>query len=281
MINFPLLTSEDIEVKVKQITKSGALLLLYKTARTDAKVLDAAVGPMNWTCDYEEVHGNLFCRVGIREDETKDFVYKSDCGTESEQDDGNEKKAEASDSFKRSCSRWGIGRELYTSPLIWADVATEQQGSKFVLKDKYAKYVVTDIQYNEDTRVITKLEISNAKTGTVVFSWTMPTSGAMAKKMVKTITEESVTPSETNEDAPQDVSEETPTTNSTEEKTPLKTLIQEIGIMVKSLYTNEGNTEKYQEIINKVKPGFKCNVATEEDYDIVLTIYNSLKEILG
>lgn len=281
MINFPLLTSEDIEVKVKQITKSGALLLLYKTARTDAKILDAAVGPMNWTCDYVEIHGNLFCRVGIRENEKQDFVYKSDCGTESDQDDGNEKKAEASDSFKRSCSRWGIGRELYTSPQIWADVATEQSGSKFVLKDKYAKYVVTNIQYNEETRVITKLEISNAKTGTVVFSWEMAKSGAMAKKMVKTIGTEAETPTETHEDASEAVLKQEPTTNPSEEKTPLKTLVQEIGAMVKSLYTTDGNTEKYQEIIHKVKPGFKCNVATEEDYDIVLEIHKQLQAIQG
>lgn len=281
MINFPLLTSEDIEVKVKQITKTGALLLLYKTARTDAKILDAAVGPMNWTCEYVEVHGNLFCKVGIRETEEQAFVYKSDCGTESDQDDGNEKKAEASDSFKRSCSRWGIGRELYTSPQIWADVATEQSGSKFVLKDRYAKYVVTNIQYNEETRVITKLEISNAKTGTVVFSWEMAKSGAIAKKMVKTIGAEAETPAETHEDASEAVLKEEPTTNPSEEKTPLKTLIHEIGSMVKSLYATNGNTEKYQEIINKVKPGFKCNVATEEDYDTVLTIYKSLQATLG
>lgn len=281
MINFPLLTSEDIEVKVKQITKSGALLLLYKTARTDAKILDATVGPMNWTCDYVEIHGNLFCRVGIRENEKQDFVYKSDCGTESDQDDGNEKKAEASDSFKRSCSRWGIGRELYTSPQIWADVATEQSGSKFFLKDKYAKYVVTNIQYNEETRVITKLEISNAKTGTVVFSWEMAKSGAMAKKMVKTIGTEAETPTETHEDASEAILKQEPTTNPSEEKTPLKTLVQEIGAMVKSLYTTDGNTEKYQEIIHKVKPGFKCNVATEEDYNIVLEIHKQLQAIQG
>ena len=76
MINFPLLTSEDIEVKVKQVTKTGALLLLYKTARVDAKILDEAVGPMNWCCSYREVKDNLFCCVGIREKSDEEFVYK-------------------------------------------------------------------------------------------------------------------------------------------------------------------------------------------------------------
>ena len=36
----PLLSTEDIEVKVKQVTKTGALALLYKTARTDRKYLN-------------------------------------------------------------------------------------------------------------------------------------------------------------------------------------------------------------------------------------------------
>lgn len=55
MEKIPLLTSEDIEVKVKQVTKSGALLLLYKSSRTDRKILDQLVGPMNWTSDYKVV----------------------------------------------------------------------------------------------------------------------------------------------------------------------------------------------------------------------------------
>lgn len=99
MIKFPLLTADDIEVKVKQCTKSGVLLLLYKTARTDARILDEAVGPMNWECQYAEIKSNLYCGVGIREKEDQEFVWKWDCGIESDQDDGQEKKAEASDAL--------------------------------------------------------------------------------------------------------------------------------------------------------------------------------------
>jgi hypothetical protein len=43
-------------------------------------------------------------------------VWKSDCGVESNTE---AQKGEASDSFKRACFNWGIGRELYTSPFIW------------------------------------------------------------------------------------------------------------------------------------------------------------------
>lgn len=48
-IKFRLLTEKDIEVKVKQVKENGAVLLLYKTARTDMDVLDEAVGAENWT----------------------------------------------------------------------------------------------------------------------------------------------------------------------------------------------------------------------------------------
>jgi hypothetical protein len=67
-LNFPLLTADQIEVKVKQVSAKGAVLLLYKTARTDMELLDAVVGPMNWAVDYREIKGNLYCGIGITED---------------------------------------------------------------------------------------------------------------------------------------------------------------------------------------------------------------------
>ncbi len=290
MIEFPLLSTEDIEVKVKQITKTGALFLLYKTARVDARILDETVGPMNWTNSYGEVKGNLFCKVGIRENPTQDFVYKEDCGIESGQDDGNEKKAEASDAFKRCCSKLGIGRELYTSPQIWASVNTVERGGKWYLEDPYAKYVVTDIKYNEKTRVITELEISNARTGRPVFSWSMPTGGAMAKKMVNTLKNEAK--EEDTSSKPEKTPLKTPTEasvapkavessiSSADAKKPLKTLASEIGAMVKRMNQKNGNIAAYNAIVREAsgREGFKCNVATEDDYDIVLAIHSKLVE---
>ncbi len=62
----------------------------------------------------------MYCDVGINrnyanEAASPDWVWKSDCGTESNYE---EKKGESSDSFKRACVNWGIGRELYTAPVI-------------------------------------------------------------------------------------------------------------------------------------------------------------------
>lgn len=108
------LTADDIEVRIQSVKKNGLVLLLYKNARVDMNILDETVGAENWQREHYECKGNLFCRVGIKTDDG--WVYKSDCGTESNTE---AQKGEASDSFKRACFNWGIGRELYTSPFIW------------------------------------------------------------------------------------------------------------------------------------------------------------------
>lgn len=292
MINIPLLTSEDIEVKVKQITKNGALALLFKTARTDRRILNQVFGPLNWTSDYKMVKDNLYCGIGIRENSNEDFVWKWDCGIESRSDDeGNEKKGEASDAFKRAGFQVGIGEELYSSPVIWLDVATESRNGKWFLQDPFAKYIVTHIAYNEETRVITELEISNAKTSVVVYSWKLPSKGAVAKRMVKTMATstsnvntppwEEQTPAEAQE-KPKSAQKPAPgDTSRSEEKPPLKTLISSIGGMVKKIYAKDGNANVYNNIVKEVSGSetFKCNAATEEDYETVLSIYNSLQKL--
>ena len=94
MDKFRLLEASDIEVKVKQVKKNGAVLLLYKTARTDMDILDETVGSENWTNDYREIKGNLYCGIAIREGDA--WTWKWDCGIESREDgEGNAKKGEA------------------------------------------------------------------------------------------------------------------------------------------------------------------------------------------
>lgn len=116
-MKFRDLTADDIEVRVQSVSKngSGIILLLYKNARVDMAILDETVGPENWQRDHYECKGNLFCRVGIH-CPPHEWVWKADCGVESNTE---AQKGEASDSFKRACFNWGIGRELYTSPFIW------------------------------------------------------------------------------------------------------------------------------------------------------------------
>lgn len=112
------MTKDDIEVRVQQcgVSKNGTnwvRLLLYKDARFDMNILDEVVGVANWQRKHYDCKGVLFCEVGIKID--NEWIWKSDAGVPS---NAEAVKGEASDSFKRACFNWGIGRELYTAPDI-------------------------------------------------------------------------------------------------------------------------------------------------------------------
>lgn len=181
-MEFRRLKCDEIDVKVGSVTGKGYTLLLYKNARVDMAILDETVGAGNWQRDHKEVKGNLYCGIGINnpiiETETGKpvvldrWVWKWDCGVESAF--GDKEKGEASDSFKRAGFNWGIGRELYTSPLIFVDAETKYDESKKVYKivdDKEQKRSqrmrVKEIDYN-DKGEIDRLVIVDNK-GVVVF----------------------------------------------------------------------------------------------------------------
>ena len=129
------LTVADIDFRVQSINKGGyATILAYKDARADMQILDAVVGPLNWK--REHINGNKNCIVSIWCDDKKQWVSKEDTGTESNTE---KEKGLASDSFKRSCFNWGIGRELYDYPVMDVKLYEgewEKQGNKG--KAKYA-----------------------------------------------------------------------------------------------------------------------------------------------
>ena len=148
-MEFRLLNADEIEVKVKQVTEKGAVALLYKTARTDMTLLDETVGAENWQTDYREIKGNMYCGIGIYHGDRHEYVWKWNCGTESREDgEGNEKKGEASDAFKRAGTTWGIGRELYTAPFIFLNVETKEKNGKYCLADKFQTFEVAEITYD-------------------------------------------------------------------------------------------------------------------------------------
>lgn len=118
-MEFRSLKSNEIQVRPTDTKSKGkATLLLYQDARVGMDILDDTVGPMNWSKEYYEVAGNVYCKVGIRNPETGEWTYKADCGTESNVD---AEKGQASDAFKRAVVNWGIGRELYNTPRIKID----------------------------------------------------------------------------------------------------------------------------------------------------------------
>ena len=109
------LSISDIDFRIQNINKGGyATILAYKDARVDMNRLDEVVGAENWQRDHKEIHGVVYCGVGISVRQGS-VVWKWDAGSESFTD---KQKGEASDSFKRACFNWGIGRELYDYPVI-------------------------------------------------------------------------------------------------------------------------------------------------------------------
>ena len=112
---FRPLRADEIDCRVNTISEKGLSLLLYKDARVDMDILDETVGAENWERDHKELKGNIYCGIGIWDEEKQRFIYKWDAGKESFSDS---EKGEASDSFKRAGFNWGIGRELYTAPFI-------------------------------------------------------------------------------------------------------------------------------------------------------------------
>ena len=152
---FRLLNADEIEARVATVSEKGCTLLLYKDARCDMNLLDETVGAMNWTRSHTRDNAN--CIVSIWDENKKQWISKEDTGTESFTE---KEKGLASDSFKRACFNWGIGRELYTAPFIWisADkVNLSQKNGKYTT---YDKFIVEAIRYDEK-RQISALSIKN------------------------------------------------------------------------------------------------------------------------
>lgn len=159
-----LLKANEIECRISVINEKGLSLLLYKDARVDQRILDETFGAFGWKRSHQCIDGNLYCTVEIFDKETGQWVAKQDVGT---MNYSEKEKSQASDSFKRACFNWGIGRELYTAPFIWIPAGkTAIQLKEIQNKEKRCycsdRFSVSSIQYNED-REISSLVIVNDK----------------------------------------------------------------------------------------------------------------------
>lgn len=165
-MEFRTLNADEIEVRIAQIQSNWCSLLLYKNARVDMDILDETVGCMNWK--REHLRDNANCVVSIYDGEKNIWVSKEDTGKESFSE---AEKGLASDSFKRACVNWGIGRELYSSPSIFIiprkDMIKRSKSSEFYQNDKgkyetKTKFYVDYIDY-DDNRKIKDLIIRDEK----------------------------------------------------------------------------------------------------------------------
>jgi hypothetical protein len=126
-LNKPL-DIKDVDFRIQSINNGGyATILAYKDARVDMNRLDAVVGCLNWKREHIVIDGSMYCRVSILNKETGEWIYKEDVGTESMAD---KEKGLASDSFKRACFNWGIGRELYDYPKISISLNKDEYEAK-------------------------------------------------------------------------------------------------------------------------------------------------------
>lgn len=134
------LSAREIDVRVARcgITAKGsswAQLLLYMDGRVPARILDEAVGALNWQVSYS--NGNANCTISIWDEAKSAWISKENVGTASAYE---AEKGLASDSFKRAATYWGIGRELYSAGEIWTralKVDKDQRGI-FRTNDKFS-----------------------------------------------------------------------------------------------------------------------------------------------
>ena len=169
-LSFRTLKAAEIDCRISTVSQKGISLLLYKDARVDQNILDETVGPMNWQRSHSRDNAN--CTVSLWDDEKQQWISKEDTGTESNTE---KEKGLASDSFKRACFNWGIGRELYTAPFIWIAVGdckvvdsgrTDKYGKPVFTC--YDKFKVSRIGYDTDRNIIDLVIVD--KKGKAVFS---------------------------------------------------------------------------------------------------------------
>jgi len=167
MCKFRDLRADEIEVRVAQAKENGVSLLLYKDARCDQAILDETVGSLGWQRHHTRDNAN--CIVSIWDEKKQQWIDKEDTGTESNTE---KEKGLASDSFKRACFNWGIGRELYTAPFIWIKSA---DCTALQLKKDGKSWQCFDTFYVEKIKIenkrITAIAIKNSKSGKRCFVW--------------------------------------------------------------------------------------------------------------
>jgi hypothetical protein len=167
------LRQDEIDLRVQSTGKYGetayAILLLYKDARCDMNILDEVYGIDGWQRKHEVIDGKMFCTVSIK-DIDGNWISKQDVGTESNTE---KEKGQVSDSFKRACFNFGIGRELYTAPSIFVSLKPDEYTvnkkgeTEYVNLKKAVKFFLHSIMINNEKQII-GLKITD-KSGTVRF----------------------------------------------------------------------------------------------------------------
>lgn len=275
---FRTLRADEIDCRIAQIKEDanhkpkGLSLLLYKDARCDQNILDETVGPMRW--QRKHTRDNANCIVSIWSSDLNQWIEKEDTGTESNTE---KEKGLASDSFKRACFNWGIGRELYTSPFIWIkaeDCKIVEYRGKLACFDRFT---VKGIAYTDG--VITGLIIKNQATGKVCYTF-----GEVTEE-----TEERPEQPDTEPDAVKPINQDAPATVSQSKKLPEEAdpvgnyVRNEIAYVGEVLCVNDKAARKY--INDTVKALVESGAVLPFDWktltiDEAKNIFTAIRELL-
>ncbi len=131
----PTVPLAEVEWRVdgKPSTKDGKTtcrFVPYIDALWVSQALDEWIGTENWQDDYEVVRlgdkDAMLCRLSLKFG--PEWVCKTDVGAVSNFEG---QKGAVTDAFKRCASRkWGVGRNVYDLPTLWAPCRTYQANGK-------------------------------------------------------------------------------------------------------------------------------------------------------
>lgn len=120
---------EDIQWKPGCVSKDKkrAMAIAFVDARCVMERLDSVLSPACWQDEYTPLpDGSVLCKVSIKIG--SDWLVKSDVGVPNPQSDPREAiKGALSDSLKRACVHWGIGRYLYAQENAWLDYDADRK----------------------------------------------------------------------------------------------------------------------------------------------------------
>lgn len=132
----PPVPLRDIEWRIdsKPYERDGkqvARYVGYLNAAIIADLFDQWAGPGNWWDSYGpgELNGHpvLWCEITVRFPWGE--ITKMDIGVAPKGEADLSDKGMVSDAFKRcACLKWGVGRNIYRVPTLWADCRVDQGG---------------------------------------------------------------------------------------------------------------------------------------------------------
>jgi len=159
------LTPDEVEVRVANAWNGGAMLLLYKTARTDKARLNNS--GLIWRNHYKyDAKGLLVCVIEYYDTRIGEWVSREDVGVESFSE---KEKGSYSDAFKRAGFNYGIGSELYNFPTIIINYPTKTNKKGNIILDMPFGSTIKVEKISSENGIGTELELSID--GDIIYRW--------------------------------------------------------------------------------------------------------------